>query len=190
MHVSIINFTVALLATASRATQISRPSIKDATIMRSTVSCAECPESNCHKCTYGSDARLRASTGGLTWVRSIVGFQLPDDVDPSTITECTVQFPAFTELPRSGFNLTVAPAVSSDWDEATVNGENAPAPTDALDIYSIPALTNPPLLDVTTACQIADNDGQFSIYLGAEFGSYEVWSKDSGNPAVLHIFYD
>ncbi|KAL4779612.1 hypothetical protein BJX76DRAFT_75027 [Aspergillus varians] len=181
---------LAVLATASQASQVDRPAIKDSTILRSTVSCTECPENDCYRCTYGSDEKLRANTGGLAWIRSLVGFQLPDEVDPSTITQCTVQFPAFTRLPESGFNLTVVPAVSSDWDEATVNGNNAPAATDAITVVSVPALTNPPLLDVTNACQTAGVDGQFSIYLGAEFGSYEIWSKDSGNPAVLHIFYN
>ncbi|KAL4922728.1 hypothetical protein BDW62DRAFT_2319 [Aspergillus aurantiobrunneus] len=190
MHALKLISAFAVLATTSQATQINRPAIKDSTILRSTVSCTECPENDCYKCTYGSEDRLRANTGGRAWIRSLVGFQLPDGLDPSTITECTVQFPAFTELPETGFNLTVVPAVSSDWDEATVNGNNAPASTDAITVIPVPALTNPPLLDVTNACQTASDDGQFSIYLGADFGSYEIWSKDSGNPAVLHMFYE
>ncbi|KAL4881255.1 hypothetical protein BJY04DRAFT_62224 [Aspergillus karnatakaensis] len=182
--------TLALLATITQAKQLNRPSIKDATITRSTSSCATCPENNCYKCTHGSDDTIRANTGGLAWVRSIVGFQLPAEVDPSSVTECTVQFPAFTKLPETGFNLTVVSAVSSDWEEAVVNGDNAPPTTDAIELIAVPKLTNPPLLDVTFACQNADERGEFSIYLGVEFGSWEIWSKDSGFPAVLHVIFD
>jgi hypothetical protein len=185
-----ISTIATLLATASQATQLNRPAIKDASILRSTVSCTECPENDCYKCTHGSDDTLRANTGGLAWIRSIVGFQLPEGVDTSSVTECTVQFPAFTKLPQTGFNLTIVPAVSSDWDEESVNGNNAPPTTDAITLIPVPELTNPPQLDVTTACQNADEDGQFSIYLGVEFGSWEIWSKDSGHPAVLHVFFD
>ncbi len=180
----------AILTTASQAAQVNRPAIKDSTVMRSTVSCTDCPDNDCYQCTYGSGDKLRANTGGLAWIRSIVGFKIPEEVDSSTITQCTVQFPAFTRLPEYGFNLTVSPAVSSDWDEATVNGNNAPPSTDAINIFPVPALTNPPLLDITDACKAAGDDGQFSIYIGAEFGSFEIWSKDSGNPAVLHISHD
>ncbi|KAL2826816.1 hypothetical protein BDW59DRAFT_60958 [Aspergillus cavernicola] len=190
MHALKLVSALAILATTSQATIINRPAIKDSTILRSTVSCTGCPESDCYKCTYGSADTLRVNTGGHAWIRSLIGFQLPEDVEPSTVTKCTVQFPAFKELPPTGFDLTVVPAVSSDWDEETVNGNNAPAATDAITIVSVPELTNPPLLDVTDACQAADDDGQFSIYLGVEFGSYEIWSKDSGNPAVLHITYN
>ncbi|KAL4985551.1 hypothetical protein BDW68DRAFT_140427 [Aspergillus falconensis] len=192
MHGLRLFSTLAFLATTSQAAQINRPSVKDSTILRSTVSCPDCPERNCYQCRYGSEKNLRANTGGLAWIRSLVGFRLdlPEDIYSDDITKCTIQFPAFTTLPKSAFNLTVTPAVSSDWDEVTVNGENAPASTDDIAVYPVPALTNPPLLDVTEACLLADGDGQFSIYLGAEFGSYEIWSKDSGNPAVLHVYYD
>lgn len=190
MHTLKIVSALAILATASQAAQVNRPATKDSTIMRSTVSCADCPGNDCYQCTYGSGDRLRANTGGLAWIRSIVGFKIPGEVDPSTITQCTVQFPAFTKLPEYGFNLTVSPAVSSDWDEATVNGNNAPPSTDAINVIPVPALTNPPLLDITDACKSGGDDGQFSIYIGAEFGSFEIWSKDSGNPAILHIFHD
>ncbi|KAL2871080.1 uncharacterized protein BJX67DRAFT_343515 [Aspergillus lucknowensis] len=178
---------LALLATVSQAATLHRPAIKDSTIIRSTVSCTECPENDCYKCTYGFEDTLRANTGGHAWLRSLVGFQIPEGVEPSSITKCTVQFPAFTTLPQTGFNLTVAPALSSDWDEATVNANNAPNSTDPVTVVPVPALTNPPPLDVTSACQGASADGQFSIYIGAAFGYYEIWSKDSGNPAVLHV---
>ncbi|KAL2848088.1 hypothetical protein BJY01DRAFT_162781 [Aspergillus pseudoustus] len=181
--------SLSILATVSQATILDRTAIKDSTILRSTVSCTACPDNDCYKCTYGLEDNLRANTGGLAWIRSLVGFQLPENVDSSDVTKCTVQFPAFTSLPQYDFNLTVVPAVSSDWDEDTVNGNNAPDSTDDVTLVPVPALTNPPLLDVTSACQNADENGQFSIYLGAAFGSFEIWSKDSGNPAVLHITF-
>ncbi|KAL2822563.1 hypothetical protein BJX63DRAFT_125447 [Aspergillus granulosus] len=189
MHTLKLVTSLAFLATASQAATVDRTAIKDSTILRSTVSCTDCPDNDCYKCTYGFGDRLRANTGGLAWIRSLVGFQLPENVDPSDVTKCTVQFPAFISLPQYAFDLTVAPAVSSDWDEATVNGNNAPDSTDDVTTVHVPALTNPPLLDITNACQNADEDGQFSIYLGVVSGSYEIWSKDSGNPAVLHTTF-
>ncbi|KKK19265.1 hypothetical protein P175DRAFT_0492934 [Aspergillus ochraceoroseus IBT 24754] len=190
MHLLVFRLVsaLAILSSTALAEQINTPAIKDSTILRSTVSCADCPDRDCYKCTLGSASTLRANTGGLAFVRSLVGYQLPVPVD--SVTRCTVQFPAFTQLPQNGFNVTVSPAVSSDWDEATVNGNNAPAATDAQTIVPVPALSNMPALDVTDACKSASVDGQFSIYIGVDFGSYEIWSKDSGNPSVLHVIYD
>ncbi|KAL4810757.1 hypothetical protein BDV18DRAFT_127939 [Aspergillus unguis] len=180
---------LALIATVSQAAQINRPAIKDSTIIRSTVSCAECPDHDCYQCRYGQTNTLRANTGGLAWLRSLVAFRLPEDVNPSDIIKCTVQFPAFVKLPEYAFNMTMVPAVSSNWDEITVTGTNAPSWWDDAVLYHVPAYTNPPLLDVTDACWNAAVDGQFSIYIGSQSGSYEIWSKESGNPAVLHVYY-
>lgn len=105
------------------------------------------------------------------------------------VTECTVQTPAFTRLPQSPLEVTVAAAKTSDWDEETVSGGNAPEDDGVFNTVSVPALSNLPAFDVTPACK-ASGDGQFSIYLGVESGSFEIWSKDSGNPAILHVTYE
>ncbi|KAE8138557.1 hypothetical protein BDV38DRAFT_244095 [Aspergillus pseudotamarii] len=173
----------ASLITSSVA--IDTPATKDSTIFRSTVSCPTCPDHNCYKCTLGHDATLEANTGGLAYIRSLIAFQLP--VPAASITACTVQFPAFTKPLDAPVNVTAAQALSSDWDEDTVTGENAPDSGEVLTEIGVPAYANMGAIDVTPACKGADEDGNFSIFLGTKFGRIEVWSKDSGNPAILHI---
>ncbi|KNG87174.1 hypothetical protein ANOM_003784 [Aspergillus nomiae NRRL 13137] len=164
---------------------IDTPATKDSTILRSTVSCPTCPDRNCYKCTLGHDGTLQANTGGLAYIRSLIAFQLP--VPAASITACTVQFSAFTKPLEAPVNVTAAQALSSDWDEDTVTGENAPDAGDVFAEIEVPAYANMGAIDVTPACKGADEDGKFSIFLGTKFGRIEVWSKDSGNPAILHI---
>ncbi|KAI5456915.1 hypothetical protein BGZ63DRAFT_395097 [Mariannaea sp. PMI_226] len=187
MHFPTIFLSFVSLISLSQATQVSRPAIKDSTILRSTVSCPDCPERNCYLCTLGHDKTLHANTGGLAFVRSIIGFKLP--VPAKEVTKCSVQVPAFTQLPQFPINVTVAAAKSSTWNEDTIDGENAPDSGETFNTVQVPALSNLPAFDVTPACKAASKDRQFSIYLGAQFGSFDIWSKDSGNPAILHVTY-
>ncbi|KAH7145414.1 hypothetical protein B0J13DRAFT_322381 [Dactylonectria estremocensis] len=177
---------VAGLASVSQAAQIDRPALKDSTILRSTTSCGDCPESDCYQCTLGHDDTLQANTGGLASVRSLVGFQLP--VSPSSVKRCTVQFPALTRQLAYPVNVTFALAATSDWDETTVNGENAPDSGEPFITVNVPAYSNLVAVDITPACKAAGEDGQFSVYFGTESGSIAIWSKDSGNPSILHTF--
>ncbi|GIJ92679.1 hypothetical protein Asppvi_001957 [Aspergillus pseudoviridinutans] len=161
------------------------PAIKDSTILRSTVSCPDCPERNCYKCTLGHEKTLRASTGGLAWVRFLVGFKLPVPVTDGT--KCTVQFPAFVRPNPFAVNVTVARALSSDWDEDTVDGENAPDSGDIFTSMSLEPYQNMQTMDITAACKAAQANGEFSIYVGTQSDSIEIWSKDAGDPAILHV---
>ncbi|KAJ1823035.1 hypothetical protein LPJ56_000345 [Coemansia sp. RSA 2599] len=161
-----------------------RPAVKDSTIFRSTVSCPDCPDRNCYKCTLGHDSKLKANTGGLAYISALVGFEMP--TDGSNVESCTVQIPAFSTRLQSPITVVVSNAASSDWPEDTVNGENAPALGDEIASVDVPAYNNLPAVDITPACQAAV-DGKFSIYFNARFGSFEFWSKDSGNPAILHV---
>jgi hypothetical protein len=164
------------------------PAIKDSTILRSTVSCPDCPERNCYKCTLGHDKTLRASTGGLAWVRFLVGFKLPVPVSAVTdATKCTVQFPAFVRPNPSAVNVTVARAVSSNWNENTVDGENAPESVVIFTSMVVEAYQNMPAIDITEACRSAQANGEFSIYFGTQSDSIEIWSKEAGAPAILHV---
>ncbi|KAB8228081.1 uncharacterized protein BDW43DRAFT_323351 [Aspergillus alliaceus] len=176
---------VMLTSLISASLAIDTPAAKDSTIFRSTVSCPSCPDRNCYKCTLGHDNTLQANTGGLAYIRSLIGFQLP--VPAASVKACTIQFPTFTQQLQFPVNVTLAQAVSSDWDESTVSGENAPDSGDIFTEIQVPAYTNMGPIDVTPACQNADNEGQLSIYLGTRFDRIEIWSKDSGNPAILHI---
>ncbi|KAL4888932.1 hypothetical protein BDV59DRAFT_196036 [Aspergillus ambiguus] len=180
--------SLALIPTI-QAAQTDTPATKDSTIYRSTVNCPQCPDGNCYKCTLGHNDTLIANTGGLAYLRWLVGFELPAETTAADVTACTVQFPGLVTPVAAAFNVTVAPATSSDWDEDSVTGENAPDAGDVFTNVEVPAYAHLPALDVTPACQGADGQGAFSIYVGTVFGRMEVWSKDSGNPAILHVSY-
>lgn len=188
MHLPSFLVSVAGLVSLSQAADIDRPAIKDSTILRSTTGCPACPEQDCYQCTKGHEDTLEASTGARALVRTLIGFELPVSADK--VEKCTVQTPAFTKLPQSPITLTVSAAKSSDWDEDTVSGDTAPESGVIFNTVEVPALSNPPPIDVTTACKAASEDGEFSVYLGTESGSFAIWSKDSGNPAVLHVTYN
>ncbi|KAJ2857533.1 hypothetical protein FB639_005990, partial [Coemansia asiatica] len=118
--------TLAATAYASgSSTKIDRPAVKDSTIYRSTVSCPDCPDRNCYKCTLGHENKLIANTGGLAYLGALVGFEMP--VDGSNVKSCKVQIPAFSTPLQSPVTVVVSKAESSDWSEDTVDGENAPA---------------------------------------------------------------
>ncbi|KAJ2340186.1 hypothetical protein IWW50_006758 [Coemansia erecta] len=178
-----------LLASVSSVSgaNVDTPAVKDSTILRSTVSCPDCPESNCYKCTLGHDDKLSARTGGLAYIQSLVGFHMP--VGASQVTSCTVQIPAFATRHEYPLTVVISQAAASDWNEDTVNGENAPAPGSTIATVDVPAYANLGAVDITPACKAAIN-GEFSIYFGVQTDSYEFWSKDSGNPAILHIAYE
>ncbi|KAK2849622.1 hypothetical protein FQN49_005577 [Arthroderma sp. PD_2] len=179
---------VANVATASPTlNELSRPALKDSTILRSTVFCPDCPEGNCYKCTLGHNDTVIANTGGMAYLRSLVGFQLP--VPAKKVKKCTVQFPAFTKRIQTAINVTVSQALSSDWNEDTVSGDTAPESGEVFSSLQVEALNNMGPLDVTKACKAASDNGDFSIYVGTQFGQIEIWSKDSGNPAILHTYY-
>ncbi|KAJ1664887.1 hypothetical protein EV178_003671 [Coemansia sp. RSA 1646] len=174
-----------LLAVLCAATQYDAPATKDSTIMRSTVGCTNCPEQDCLRCTLGHDNTLTASTGGLAFDQALVGFTLPTDA--SAVTTCTVQIPAFSSPLPYPMNITVYSTASSDWNEDTVTAENAPQAGSQLAVVTVPANNNAQAIDITQACKAADANRQFSIYFGVEFGYYQFWSKDSGNPAIIHV---
>ncbi|KAJ1963604.1 hypothetical protein GGI12_001961 [Dipsacomyces acuminosporus] len=166
------------------ARKYDRPAIKDSTILRSTVSCPNCPVRNCYKCRLGHEKTLQANTGGLAFVRTLIGFRMP--VDGSLVAKCTLQIPAFTTPLQYPVNVTFSRALSSSWNEGTVTGENAPDSGPPFNSVTVPAHTNMGPIDITQACRWA-NRRRFSIYIGTQFGRIEFWSKDSGNPAILHI---
>ncbi|KOS19893.1 hypothetical protein ESCO_005654 [Escovopsis weberi] len=193
---------------------LNSPAVKDATILRwSSAPCPSCPSSSCAKCTLGLNNTFLASSSSSSssssdsdsvpsaspayapapapapapHAVSLIGFQLT--LPASAVHSCTVQFPAFTRLPRS--NLTVlfeqVPAAGAGWDEASVDALSAPAHGPLIASVPVPALSNMPAVDLTSACRAAGPDGQFSVYVSAEEGRFEIWSKDSGNPAILHV---
>ncbi|KAJ2022805.1 hypothetical protein GGI06_001666 [Coemansia sp. S85] len=175
-----------LLATSGQ--RYDRPATKDSTIMRSTVSCTNCTNNNCYECTLGHDQKLVANTGGLAFVQALIGFKMP--VSGSSVSSCTIQIPAFTAPLQYPITVQFFTAASSNWNEDTITANNAPAPGALINSVDVPAYNNLAASDITAACQSAGSDGKFSVYLGAQFGHFEFWSKDSGNPAIIHITTD
>ncbi|KAJ1963605.1 hypothetical protein GGI12_001962 [Dipsacomyces acuminosporus] len=166
------------------AVDFDTPATKDSTIFRSTVSCPGCPDNNCNKCIHGHDPTLVANTGGLAFIRTLIGFNMP--IDGSLVANCTLQIPAFTPPLQSAVTVTISKADVSSWNEDTVNGENAPLELGQVSSVTVPAGTNMGPLDITQACRSA-NGHLLDIYIGTQFGRIEFPSKDSGNPAILHI---
>ncbi|OAA39423.1 hypothetical protein NOR_06261 [Metarhizium rileyi] len=178
-------FLASIAASQTRETLVS--AIKDSTILRSTVSCPNCPERNCYKCTLGHERTLQAKSGGLSYIRMLIGFELPSSL--TTFRQCTLQVAEFTGPREYPVNVTVAQALTSDWDESTVTGESAPGSHEPFTTAAVPSHTNIGPIDITKACRDAGSNGQFSVYVGTRSDSIEIWSKDSGRPAILRINY-
>ncbi|KAJ2665220.1 hypothetical protein IW148_001692 [Coemansia sp. RSA 1199] len=176
--------TVLLAIVASVSGNVDTPAVKDSTIVRSNAICSSCPDSDCYKCTHGLENTLSANTGSSGFIQSLIGFHMP--VEGSQVTNCTVQIPAFTTRHENPFTVVISYAAPIDWSEDTVTGENAPAPGDTIAQVDVAAYNNLGPVDITPACKAAIG-GKFSVYFGVETGSYEFWSKNSGNPAILHI---
>ncbi|KAF9886672.1 hypothetical protein FE257_011186 [Aspergillus nanangensis] len=185
-----------------KESQISRPATKDSTIYHSTSnsSCPSCPSKTCTKCTLGHATTLQANTttntsDGLASLRWLVAFEMPPlPRGVSAITRCTIQFPGLVRVMSAPVNVTVTEAVSSAWDEDTVSGENAPGELlgreGPLVNVQVPAFANLEALDVTEVCRKVVTGGEFSVYVGTVGGGLlEVWSRDSGNAAILHVFF-
>ncbi|KAG0221785.1 hypothetical protein BGW41_006532 [Actinomortierella wolfii] len=180
--------------TLSLALEKSTPAIKDSTVVFYWFTCWECPDNECSKCRFGNDPILTIQAGGRADTRALVGFTLPDEVlaPSSEITSCSIQFPPFAYPLEFGGKFHVFLADSSDWEEEAVSRETAPGREyDPLADIEVLSYENLGPIDVTPACQKVQGsaDGQFSIYLTTEIGYHTIWSKDSGNPATLHVTY-
>ncbi|PLN80701.1 hypothetical protein BDW42DRAFT_106520 [Aspergillus taichungensis] len=160
--------------------------VKDATIIRSGTNCMDCPSGECGKCTLGLKDTLMASATEDEESQILVGFEQP--MPGLSVESCSILFPGFGDLLPKEFKITFALAASSDWDEATVNGDNAPAPEPPFKTVTVPPYTRSmDYVDITPACRSAGTDGRFSIYLTALSEHAEIWGKDSGNAAMLKI---
>ncbi|PIA13306.1 hypothetical protein COEREDRAFT_49424 [Coemansia reversa NRRL 1564] len=162
---------------------VDTPAVKDSTILRSTTYCPQCPENNCYKCTLGHNNTLVASSGGLAFLQSLVGFNMP--VAATQVESCTIQIPAFLTH-QYPLTVIISLAAATEWNEDTVDGSNAPVAGDIITSVDVPAYNNLGAVDISAACKAAVN-GEFSIYFSAGSNRYEFWSKDSGNPAILYI---
>ncbi|KAJ2777120.1 hypothetical protein H4R18_005318 [Coemansia javaensis] len=160
------------------------PAAKDATIVISSSSCPACPESNCNKCTWGTNSTLATSTSATTVMRALIGFTL--DFDGSLVKTCTLQIPGFDPKTTVDGTINVNQAENKDWDEATVDGENAPAVWGQAASVAVPAYSNLPAVDISQICRSSQNR-QFSVYLTSPGTQYTIPSKDSGNPAILQV---
>ncbi|KAJ2822072.1 hypothetical protein GGI24_004040 [Coemansia furcata] len=181
----VVGDDVVYSSSVSPSGQYTTPATKDSTIMRSTVSCPNCPNYNCYECTLGHNLTLVASTGGLAYIQALIGFKMP--VSGSSVASCSIQIPAFTTPLQYPVTAQFFTAASSDWNEDTVTANNAPAVGTLINSVTVPAYNNLAASDITAACQTATSDGEFSVYIGTQFDRFEFWSKDSGNPAILHI---
>ncbi|PKY06578.1 hypothetical protein P168DRAFT_316578 [Aspergillus campestris IBT 28561] len=190
---NLLTYLHALLALPILATALPAPAteytyttvVKDATIVRSG-NCTDCPSGECNQCTLGLKDTLMASATGEDESQILVGLEQP--MPGFSVKSCSILFPGFGDLLPNEFKVTFALALSSDWDEATVNGDNAPPSAPAFKTVTVPPLTRSmDYVDITPACRSAGIDGRFSLYLTALSEHAEIWGKDSGNAAMLKI---
>ncbi|KAJ2777121.1 hypothetical protein H4R18_005319 [Coemansia javaensis] len=174
----------AALVTAQPAPTTTVPATKDATIVQSSSSCPACPQSNCNKCTWGTGKTLSASLGANTRTRALIGFTLP--YDGSLVKSCFLQMPGFDPKNSVGVTVQINQAEHKDWTEATVNGENAPATWTQGTNVAVAAYNNLPAVDISQICRSSQNR-QFSIYISSPGTEFKFPSKESGNPAILHV---
>ncbi|KAF9331605.1 hypothetical protein BG006_005546 [Podila minutissima] len=151
----------------------------DATIMNSVLkTCKACPRSECSLCSHGYDDTLvissnpKANPKLRSTLRALIDFKLPD-VPVNEIEACYLEFPDFTRQRNSPIELKFAYTGSNDWDEGTVNGRNAPDITITF--------------KWTEACTMGEIDGEFSIFIEAVDGIGKIPSRNSGEPALLHV---
>ncbi|KAJ2766969.1 hypothetical protein IWQ57_004145 [Coemansia nantahalensis] len=168
----------------STPVQTDVAAIKDSTIYYSGTGCPTCPNGNCFECTWGNNNTLTAFTGMRSLGRALIGFQLP--YDGSLVKTCTIQIPAFSTPLTADTVVTINRAENKDWEEATVNGYNAPAIYSEVASVTVPAGQNLGPVDISYACRSAQR-GALSVYFSASGPMYSFWSKNSGNPAILHV---
>ncbi|KAJ1678809.1 hypothetical protein EV182_003314 [Spiromyces aspiralis] len=165
---------------------------KDATILRSTVSCPNCPERNCYKCTLGADPTLVVSNGGLAVNYALLGFTLPSETigRPDRLDKCLLELPASTTNLTQAVTLPISAAASPFWDEYSVSGSNAPTVGDNIGSVVVPSYNGVPAqVDLTAACKAASTSGAgFSIYIDPYGANYVQFpSKEGGQASYLHV---
>ncbi|KAF9307084.1 hypothetical protein BGZ74_000088, partial [Mortierella antarctica] len=179
---------LALVIVVAHAAETTTDAIKDSTILQTGQTiCDKCPNSRCDMCPHGQEANLTMNLGLRTYIRALVGFRLP--VPASQVTSCTIDFPDFSEPPRSEMEMEISTAVSSTWNEATVTGANAPESGAAIAKVKVAPGGRMTGVDITAACRAADADGLFSIYLRAGWEYVQLPSKEAGKPATIHVVY-
>ncbi|KAJ2613418.1 hypothetical protein H4S08_002221 [Coemansia sp. RSA 1365] len=181
---AVIALVAATMATVSVAESrnIDTPAVQDATIPFSYKRCEECPENDCRKCALGHENTLIVSPMDPAH-RALVKFHMP--VANFQVESCAVQIPAFINNNSTG-SIVISHAALGDWSEATVNAINAPVIGSVINNLEVPAYNNLGPIDITSACKEAI-DGEFNLYFHAGNKRFEFPSRDSGNPAILHI---
>ncbi|KAJ2709485.1 hypothetical protein H4R19_004224 [Coemansia spiralis] len=169
---------------ATTPVSVDTAAVKDASIYFSGTGCAQCPNGNCFECTWGHNSTLTAFTGARSMGRALIGFQLP--FDGSLVKTCILQIPAFSTPNTGNIVVNINSAENKNWDENTVNGYNAPAIYGQVASVNVPAYQNMQAVDISYACRSAQS-GSMSIYLSSTGPQFSFWSKDSGNPAILHV---
>ncbi|PIA13309.1 hypothetical protein COEREDRAFT_83556 [Coemansia reversa NRRL 1564] len=162
--------------------KIDTPAVQDATIPFSYKRCVECPENDCRKCALGHKDTLIVSPMDPAH-RTLIKFHMP--VANFQVESCAVQIPAFINNNSTG-SIIITKAGLSDWSEDNVNVLNAPDFGTVITNVEIPAYNNLGAIDVTAACKAAI-DGEFNLYFAAGNRHFEFPSRESGNPAILHI---
>ncbi|KAG0035909.1 hypothetical protein BGZ82_004937 [Podila clonocystis] len=186
--------TVVAIANVAHAGFYITEATKDATVVNSVLkTCKSCPRSECTRCNHGYDDTLDISSNPnanprlRSTHRALIGFKLPK-VSVKEIEACYLEFPDFTRQRNSPIELKFAFTGSNDWDEDTVDGHNAPDIASPFKRTEVPAGSkNMGVIDATKACTEGEIDGEFSIFIEAVDGSVKIPSRETGQPALLHV---
>ncbi|KAJ1911523.1 hypothetical protein H4219_005917 [Mycoemilia scoparia] len=179
----------AQVASAQQQKTYNINAFKDSTLLRSTVSCPNCPNSNCYECSLGAQSTLVVSAGGHAVNYAIIGFTLPSEATqaPDRLDNCKLTLPAPVNQLATNQVVNIYSA-DPFWDEYSVTANNAPALGSVIGQANIPAGGSPAAVDLTAACKAAAAKGAgFTVILtqGGGIDTITFPSKEAGRPATL-----
>ncbi|KAI8320568.1 hypothetical protein GQ54DRAFT_305414 [Martensiomyces pterosporus] len=138
--------------------------------------------------THGNELVLKAFNNKT----AIIGFTLPSEATqaPNRLLSCFVTLPPFKD-PAKPQNISVAAATANTWDEATVNGNNAPSflTKEYTIFFDTPATGL--RFNATELCKKAAAKGTgFSLYVASFDAPYNFNSRKTGKGALLDATVD
>ncbi|KAJ1919963.1 hypothetical protein H4219_001624 [Mycoemilia scoparia] len=174
------------LASTVNAGLLQLPPNRDATVYQ-TGPCNQCVQDACRSCNYNDQPELLVSSQLRVQSNVLLNFNIPP-----VNYGCYLLLPApntGTSSVGSATQLTVYPAATSNWQENTVTGENAPTRGNAVASRIINPTTYQ-VIDVSSICQnsTTGSNVDVSLYLGINDNSYVRYnSLNNGGKISLFV---
>ncbi|KAJ1657158.1 hypothetical protein IWQ61_003382 [Dispira simplex] len=175
-----------LLAPISNTVQL--PAFQDATVDLGPRSGKPCFANNTNACPIEDPDTLRVEASRDTHLVGLVKFRLPAIGDPRLIMACDIRFPP-AQSGSLGARVYIAEARGpEDWEEGTVNKDNAPSEGDFFGYFTVEQPTSVPVLSACRVAAQASGEAVVSLYLELlSSGSVTFPSRQAGQPALLNI---